>query len=450
MSEERQRVLRMLKDGKVSVEEAEALLEALGEAERDEPGEQPNDHAERPGHAAEVLRAGADGAHDASDEQTGGLRGEFHRMLDDLMKSVDVDGIRESVRESLKRSKADMDRVKEEVRRAADRVREETRRAAREYRRHGWGPISRTIEGLWGLAVTAGAWSHETDVAPGRRVAVHNVWGDVKLAPSPDARLHATAVTRAWGRDETAATALRDAVYVTAADDGEGPVIRVEAPTREASRRFRVDFTLQVPEGVDVEVSQAKGDVEAAGLRAGFDAAVASGDVTVRDHVGRIRVEAARGNVIAHACTGEVVVKARHGRVAMTAVTGPVVVRVMHGDVTLRQPAGPVQFDLETARGDIAVEVAQFAPGTASHASTVSGDVAVRLGPRAACRLRATVTAGDIEAPAGLIDGHESDRALRGVWGAPDASLELSTVSGDVTIQGAKGDVHVDAATAGA
>jgi hypothetical protein len=78
VSEERQRVLRMLKAGKVTVEEAEALLEALGESENQEPAGRPA--------AGDVAAQAASGVPPA-DDQPAGRRGEFRRLVDDLWTS---------------------------------------------------------------------------------------------------------------------------------------------------------------------------------------------------------------------------------------------------------------------------------------------------------------------------------------------------------------------------
>jgi hypothetical protein len=485
VSEERQRVLRMLKDGRVTIEEAEALLEALGEVEDAEPARPaavpgtPSTSESAPA-SADAPDTGASGDRSGAQQQAGDRRTEFHRMLDDLMRAVDVDGIMESVRESLKRSKVDMDRVKEEVLRATDRVREETRRAAREYRRHGWGRISRTIEGLWGLTPAAGVWSHESDLAAGRRLIVHNLWGDVKVKPSPDGRLRATAVTRAWGRDQAEATVVLDAIRIAVEDAGGLFTIRVEPPAEEYPHRFRVDIDLQVPAQIAVEISQAKGDVAASGLSGRFEAVVVSGDVSVRDQDGPVRVEVAKGDVTVARAGGDVHVKTKHGNVTLSAVGGGASAQVMHGDVVvsgarggveahtmhgdirlagvagrlaagskhgdviLEAPAGAVFFDFETTRGGVQAHVEQFVSGTTSRMSTMSGDLTVRLGPEARCRLSARVTAGEIEIRAALTERQESRRSLQGVYGSADAVLELATVTGSVTVDAAAADVTTE------
>jgi hypothetical protein len=463
----------MLKEGKVTVEEAEALLEALGEADLKDPA----GAADRASGPEEPFTQPSAAAGSGSETGRPGEppqepHGEFHRMLDDIMRAVDVDGIMESVRASLRRSGVEMGRVKDEMRRARDRVREETRRAAREYRRYGWGRISRTIEGLWGLTPAAGAWAHEAVLAPGHRLAVHNIWGDIKVRPSEDPRLRASAVIRAWGRDDAEAAALRDAVRIVAEDGGAQTTIKVEPPAGELPRRFRVDFTVHVPAGVAVDIVQARGDVEVAGVGGDLAVRLASGDIAARDVRGALRVEGAKGDIAVSHVSGGVKIKSTHADVVLSSVQGTTSIHVLHGDVGVSDvkgdldvqtmhgdvraaevsgritigskhgdlmvatAAGPAQVDAETARGDIAIDIARLAPGTTSRVAAMSGDITIRLGDEAHCRVAARVTAGTINVHAPMRDMQPGRRSVQGIYGSPAATLEASTVSGDVTIEG--------------
>jgi hypothetical protein len=481
MSGEQQRVLRMLKDGKITVEEAEALLQALGEEEAAEPagpaGPAPAGVAGPPPAGPERPGAGGPGPEQAPaeaglEEPSAERRGEFRRMIEEILASVDVDGIVDTVRESLKRSRVDVERVKDEVRRAAERVRDETKKTAADYRRQRWGvSISRAIEGLWGLVDAAEAWSHDADMAPGSRLTIRNIWGDVRLADSTDGRLHVQAAKKAWGRDGTEARSMLDQIRITAEDEGQTFAVRVQPPVAGPARRFRVDFDVKVPGGVPVEVVEAKGDVVAAGLTGDLVIAVASGDAAVRQHGGSVDVDAAKGDVDIDDAAGNVRVKTRRGDVSLERVGGRAEVSVLSGDVTasgiggevdlrtlrgdvaveeaagriaaaskngdlsVRRPKGPVALDLHTTRGDVLAEVGYLIEGSASVLATISGDVTVRLDRSARCRIRARTASGEIRADAHLAEVHRGRRSLEGVAGGPDASLDLSTVSGDVVIE---------------
>ncbi|MGQ0568592.1 MAG: DUF4097 family beta strand repeat-containing protein, partial [Armatimonadota bacterium] len=477
MSEEQQRVVRMLKAGRVTVEEAEALLEALGEEQEEKV--RPPETAAVQDAAGASARAEAGPAPTAPPEEpVTERRRDFHRMIDDILTSVDVDGIMETMRESLHRSKVDVDRLKDEVWRAAKSARDEGRRAAHEYRRRGFGMrVSRAIEGLWGLTDAEGTWAYDGELAAGQTLSIYNVWGDVTLSLSQDSQVHVHAATRAWGRDGVEAAALRDDIRITAVDEGRTFAIRVESRLGDLPRRFRADFTVSVPAGVGVEVVQAKGDVSATGLSGPLTFPVVKGDITVRDHTGAVHVDTAKGDVNIERVTGDVRVRSKHGDitladidgraevsvlsgdisaanvkeavdlrtlrgdVAMEGLAGRIVASSKNGDLSLKHPAGAVSLEFQTARGDVVGEVEQFVAGSTSVMSTMSGDVSIRLGEDTRCRLSARVTAGDIQINGSVQETQRSRRSLEGVIGGADASLELSTVSGDVVIDARRVDL---------
>lgn len=494
MSEERQRVLRMLKTGKITVEEAEALIRALEEAEGEVGGYSedavhvgvPADEtaAEVPGQAAQIPTAGSGREQSAGSSQAAGvapgdedLAGEFRRLIDEIVSSVDVDeivrsvrGSVETIRESLEKSRFDAGRVRAEVRRAARRAREETRKAARECGRHGLGmSISRAIDGLWGMEEVGGSWSYDGELPAGKTLVIRNTWGDVKLNPSPDALLHARASKRAWGRDEGDAAATLDQLRVTARWEGGAFEIRAHPP---ATRRTRVDFDIQVPSGVEVDLSQVRGDVEAEGLSGSLVVHTTSGDVKARDQSGSLRVESIRGDVEAMRVGGEVRIRSKRGDITLGEVGGPaeidslsgdvstsrvagdltvrtlrgdirteacrgtIFARTKRGDIAVRRPTGALALDLSTASGDVEAEVGRLSADAGSVLSTMSGDITVRLGPDAGCSLTARVVSGEIHTGVPLREARQDRRSLQAAYGSGGARLTLSTVSGDITLAG--------------
>lgn len=539
MSEERQRILRMLKDGKLTVEEAEALLEALGEAQIAEAGSEPQAAAAGAGPVS-PAEAGTTGAGPAA--EAGGRREQelpreeapagpraWRSLVEDIIESVNVEGIAASVRESLRQARPDIERLKEgitgEVRQAIRQAREEARRAAEEARRqfrehrtevrppHPPRPsrplgvtIAAAIEGLWGLSGATAEWSAEADVPAGKALAVENIWGDVTVDPSPDGRVHARARIRAWGRDPDEARGRAGGIPIRAGDRDGAYVIAVEPPASEFRSRFRVDFEIEVPEGVAVRVNQAKGDVRATRLagdlsvrigsgdvsaedvRGAVSLSLASGDVALAHIVGPVHVETASGDGSVEHVTGDVVFSTSSGDVTLSQVSGraqattrggdvhlehvggdaevrsyggdidvddvggtvsvttyggdvtiervhgPVAAHTKGGDLSLRRPAGPVSLDLTTLGGDVDVEVERFLPGSASVAKTASGDVTILLGPEARCRISARTVTGSVDAAVELADVQRTRRSVEGVYGAAEATLEVSTAAGDVSI----------------
>lgn len=427
MLEERQRVLRMLKAGKVTVEEAEALLEALGEEESGAPP------------AGAVPSGSAGGGLPVEGERPEDRRGEFRQLIEDILERIDasgiVDTVRESLRTSLGRTRVDVHRIRDEVQEAAHRLRDEARKAAMEYRRQGFTlSISQAIEGLWGMADSSGTWSHEAGLTPGSILRLYSPWGEIGLSRSPDERLRVLASKRAWGRDEADARAALERVRIAAGPEGDAYVIRVEHQAAGPPRRYRADLSVQVPAGVSVEVAQTRGDVSATGLDGDLAVRGVSGDVVVRDQDGNVQVDVTRGDISAARVKGEIQARTLHGDVTLEHAEGRILGHSKRGDVDFRHPDGEVVLDLKTASGDVEAEVEQFSAGTTSVLSTMRGDVTARLGPDVRCRLSARTTAGGIRADVPLLEAQRSGGTLRGVVGSPDAALDLSTMSGDVSV----------------
>jgi DUF4097 and DUF4098 domain-containing protein YvlB len=235
-------------------------------------------------------------------------------------------------------------------------------------------------------------------------------------------------------------------------------------------RRFRVDFDVQVPAGLGVEVAQAKGDVDGTVIAGDLAVSVASGDIAAQRIDGSVTISAAKGDVTIQGTGGAVAVDVKHGdltlreiggratastmhgdiavsaarsdvtattmhgKIEMESVAGRVVGHTKHGDITLARPAGPVSLDLQAVRGDVAAAVDLFIPGSSSTISVMSGDISVRLGDQVRCRIAARVTSGELDVEGPLSEVQRGRRTLEGVLGAPEARLDLSAVSGDVAV----------------
>jgi len=98
------------------------------------------------------------------------------------------------------------------------------------------------------------------------------------------------------------------------------------------------------------------------------------------------------------------------GRISVTGTTGEVALTTASGDVALNSPSGTVT------------------------AETASGDVTLRIAPDARMRIEARSTSGEVTARAPLRIEEMSRSRLVGVLNAPDRTVSIRTVSGDIRI----------------
>lgn len=403
MNEEREMVLRMLKEGKISVEEADALLQALAEeSETPAPAAEPGAGAEGPGVDIRVE-------------------------LGDLVRELT---------ESIPKEVIHLERLKD----------------LGEFRRHfkfGWRGI---VSALQGLGEGQAEESSELPMVSGERLELRNAWGDIRLSRSQDDRLRVKARKRVWAA--TAADATREAEALSVQPRREGSTVYLGV--RRVEGRVRVDMDVLVPDGVAVVLDVAKGDVRVEGLHGWVEVHVARGDVTLRDVDGDVHLDVKSGDIVAGVVRGKVSGRVLNGDVDATECGG-VTLDIVNGDVSLRQVAGDV--DIEAKNGDIEVESVQgrsiraralsgdvqvtvsiLPDGGAVNGETMSGDVEIRLPSDARATIDAATMSGEINCMLPLQDraadrGTLRRRTLRGVLNGPGAVITLRTASGDIEIR---------------
>lgn len=403
MNEEREMVLRMLKEGKISVEEADALLQALAEeSETPAPAAEPGAGAEGPGVDIRVE-------------------------LGDLVRELT---------ESIPKEVIHLERLKD----------------LGEFRRHfkfGWRGI---VSALQGLGEGQAEESSELPMVSGERLELRNAWGDIRLSRSQDDRLRVKARKRVWAA--TAADATREAEALSVQPRREGSTVYLGV--RRVEGRVRVDMAVLVPDGVAVVLDVAKGDVRVEGLHGRVEVHVARGDVTLRDVDGDVHLDVKSGDIVAGVVRGKVSGRVLNGDVDATECGG-VTLDIVNGDVSLRQVAGDV--DIEAKNGDIEVESVQgrsiraralsgdvqvtvpiLPDGGAINGETMSGDVEIRLPSDARATIDAATMSGEINCMLPLQDraadrGTLRRRTLRGVLNGPGAVITLRTASGDIEIR---------------
>jgi hypothetical protein len=124
----------------------------------------------------------------------------------------------------------------------------------------------------------------------------------------------------------------------------------------------RIDYEIQVPRGLPVQIAGASGDLTLTGLTGTQSAVSASGNVTATD---------ARGPVTARSTSGDV-------EVGAAAVIGSLTAESTSGTVSARVPAGTYRVEASTVSGETDVDL----PSTAGapvliRLASISGDVSL-------------------------------------------------------------------------
>lgn len=276
-----------------------------------------------------------------------------------------------------------------------------------------------------------------------RALEVDNSRGDVQVLPSADGRLHVTAIKITRGRDKAQARRYAEAIGVTAGREGDRYVIRVTYPRRVDvkinfwdlfSDRSDQDFgmshelrlLLEAPPAMNLRLRSVSGDLVTRDMAGSQRLRSTSGDCTVASAAGAVDVETVSGDARVRGAR-RAAIRTTSGDV-LAAGAGPLEARSVSGDIDVE--GGADSLRLVSTSGDISVDTAPrgVSAGTTSGSIEVleaggvvelqstSGSVAVNL---VAPLARATLSSGSGSVVIGLRPG-------------TDASLELSTVSGDI------------------
>jgi len=413
MDEEREMVLRMLKEGKISVEEADALLQELADQSKEAPA---TEGGREEGRAAPSL--GED------------LRVELRSVFKELMESIPKD-------------------VMHEIRRTREVFRP---------------TFIEVMRGLRGLMEGRAETTAEEAMRPGETLDLRNAWGDVRISAGDEGPMRLRAVKRVWSLTAEEAQREAEALPIEVRRDGSSVVVHVPRP---AGRRARVDFEITVPKGVvariDVakgdlsldgvagaELHVARGDVRIAGLEGPLRADLVSGDLEIRRVVGDVRLDIKSGDVAASDIRGRVEGRIINGDVAIQE-SGGAGLDLINGDVDLRRVRGPVAVttksgDVELVQsrstdvkvhalsGDVEIDLEELVEGSVV-AETISGDITLAVPADSRATIDASTRSGSISAGLPLTEQTTGFRSLRGVLNGPGATVRLQATSGDVAVR---------------
>jgi hypothetical protein len=184
----------------------------------------------------------------------------------------------------------------------------------------------------------------------------------------------------------------------------------------------KVGVRIACPTGSELDCETASADLRAEGTLGSTRARSASGDVRLRRIDGQLEARTASGDVEVDHVEGRVTVNTVSGDAEVRTAMSGVAMNSVSGDVTVGEVYGDVSVG--TVSGDSNVRAA--GPGEVA-LKAVSGDVVVAIRRGLRVRLDVNSVSGSIGSELEVSDSPPAGDA-------PEASLRVRTVSGDVRI----------------
>jgi DUF4097 and DUF4098 domain-containing protein YvlB len=396
----------MVQEGKISAEDAAELIEAFEDSD-----------------AREEVGAGVGGNTEGTASSGTGTRSTttagkdpFSAFLDTMEKfgreaanSVDWRDISRQVRESATQG---IDALK----RGLDQV------------NHGRGFA-------WMGSTEVREISMPLSVPEGKLLRVENQAGDIRISTSEgEGNVTARAEFRGVTSEETKQRAANYTLLVEESDS----VVLVRQPDIP---NVKVDLVISLPNSVSVEIRSASGDISVIDTRGACRINARSADVRLRNLDGAVEVNVMSGDITLEDVTSpQVTLENKSGDQKLRRVKGNVFARTTSGDVELRDFDGKTA-SVETVSGDIGAYFAGPVTGSVN-LRTVSGDVRMLVPDGSDCRVMLSTLSGDIKSDLTLLEPTQSDRRITGRLGEGSGTLDVSAVSGDVSLGMTTAEVH--------
>ncbi len=462
MSEDRKKVLEMLSDGKITVDEAERLLRALGE------GSGASDES-----TSGAPFGGDSIADDSGDNDSGRRTGRTHRRevtvnLDDIEDQIrsSVEGVRRTVQASMPRLRTvirdaapDVERIVEEATSSIPGIVEEVTRAIRD----AVGG-TRFVDDDQFPARVERQFMEQTPIGSGSEVELHNPKGHIEVVTWDEERIQADVHLTVRSGDEETANARADEVQLLQ-EPGDGRLtLRPVFERGKEDASYRLDILLHVPRTVslnlktshgDLVVPEMDSDVVLAGHHGKLRLAGVSGDTGVDHHHGEVEL----GRI-----GGKLALNAHHSGVSVDEVVRDASVNAHHGGISLRRIGGDLALNSHHAPLDVE-EVHGAAVINSHHAplslDQVLGDLTLNSnhGPVAAGQIGGNLHLSsshgpvDIKAVSGDLSGQNHHAPLlvgsvgrSAVVRSTHGPLDLGPVQGDVTVEADRGAIRIGGA----
>ena len=393
MKDEIKRIMTLVKDGKLSPEDAAELIDAFSSDGTEEPR---HETAEPPPFEPE-------------NQAKNGSKDPFRSFVDF------IEGIGKEVSD-----RVEWQQVSDHIRKGAEKGVEGIKSGVEQIKQgrvnFGWFNATEIKETTMPLTID------------NKTLRVDNPSGDIKVTSGhAEASVSARAYVRGANLEDAKAKAAN---YTLVIEESDHQVL-IKQPDISG---LSVDIVVQLIGPVAVDLKTEAGDIFVRDTQLGCKASTNSGDIQVHGLAGAIEISTQNGDIHAESCTGPfITVESRNGDLSLMSVEGNVSVRTVRGDISAKLCSGS-PYSIDSVSGDLVVEFCQPVVG-AANIRTVNGSAEVMVPDGCDCRVALATLHGKVTNSVTLTDEAQMDQRVTGRLGEGTGSLDISAVDGDISLK---------------
>jgi DUF4097 and DUF4098 domain-containing protein YvlB len=210
----------------------------------------------------------------------------------------------------------------------------------------------------------------------------------------------------------------------------EGDRVTVDANTRSGSR---ADITVTAPVNTEFELTTGNGNVDVTGVQASGLATSGNGSIMLEQVKGDVTGSLGNGRITLSDVEGAYILNTGNGDIQLAGATGSFILNSGNGDIRITEGKGSVI--LSVGNGSISFEGA-LDPGSDNTIGIDNGPVTVEITDSPSLSLDLEIDdSGKIRVDLPVSVSEQSEYRLIGTVGDGEASLDVRTGSGNITIK---------------
>lgn len=398
MREEVQRISKLVADGKLSPEDAAALIDAFYESDRVD-GEEPQSAVPPP----PPPPSESTGKKSSAKDPFRTLIESIEKMTKEGIETVDWSEVSKQAKQSAKKGFEHLKSGIEEISKGKVNI--------------GWLLTHEEREVTLPLAIPAG-----------KTLKIENASGNVKVVGGFEVgSVTASATFRGATIEEARAKAEAFTLIIEESDH--------TVEIRQADLNgISVDVEVQLPGHGNVDIKAESGDIQMVDTKGGCRIEGRSGNVTLRGLDGIVEIATSSGNISVEDTTGaSVTIDNKSGNIRAVRTKGILKARTASGDIAVTSSSGKV-ISIETASGNVTVDLEDAISGTLN-VRTVNGNALIAVPDGSDCRVSLSTLRGNVHSGLPLEDEARADSRITGRLGSGTGTLDVSAVTGNITLE---------------
>ena len=293
-----------------------------------------------------------------------------------------------------------------------------------------------------GQQLYTSTFQHRLELAADGLLQLVNVSGDITVTGTSGRVVRIRAVKQVQNHPAAAAAALLESLAIEVDAHGDTVEVRTRHPSAEEIQRtggsdltqLGVTFTVEVPGDVTVNLRTTSGNIHISGMKGDANLETVNGHITTRDVGGGVVAGSVRGDITIVEVGRGADANTVSGNIVLTDVDEHIRATCISGDITI-SGGDLVEVWANNTGGNIHCDVAVKSGGRYQLTSH-SGNIDFIARDEGGFQVSLSTVSGSISVPLELTltGARTSRRSLMGIYRQPDASVELTAFSGDITL----------------